>query len=82
MKVTNPEKYNFEPKQLLMNILNMYSNMGEEPKFVENVVKDSRSYSYEIFKKALDITNTPKKGITLSMSQQEKFVAFIKSLDE
>lgn len=56
--------------------------MGEEPKFVENVVKDSRSYSYEIFKKALDITNTPKKGITLSMSQQEKFVAFIKFLDE
>lgn len=49
LKVKNGEQYHFEPELLLVNILSMYSNMSEEQEFIKNVIKDERSYSYQIF---------------------------------
>jgi ubiquitin conjugation factor E4 B len=53
LKVKDPERFFFEPRELTVNLLMMYANMSEEDEFVKNVVNDGRSYSDALFKKAL-----------------------------
>ena len=40
LKVNQPERFNFEPRTLLINILSMYANMSEEEVFLKHVVND------------------------------------------
>jgi ubiquitin conjugation factor E4 B len=63
LKVNNPERFNFEPRELTINILTMYANMSNEDIFLKHVVNDSRSYKSETFEKAVRIINNPKKGV-------------------
>ncbi|EPX70586.1 ubiquitin-protein ligase E4 [Schizosaccharomyces octosporus yFS286] len=55
LKVRDPTKYNFDPKSLLSTILDVYLNLCNEDNFVEAVAHDGRSYSKEIFDRALGI---------------------------
>ena len=73
LKVNNPDRFNFAPRTLLVNILMMYANMSEEEVFLKNVVNDSRSYKDETFAKALKILLNPKKGISMDANRVEKF---------
>ena len=54
-KIKNPERFYFEPKELLANLIQMYCNMRKLPQFHANVVSDERSYSRETFNKASKI---------------------------
>ncbi|WRT66506.1 uncharacterized protein IL334_003465 [Kwoniella shivajii] len=51
LKVTNPEKYSFKPKELLGAIAQIYLNLGNESEFIRAVANDGRSYSKELFEK-------------------------------
>nr|XP_019046475.1 ubiquitin-conjugation factor E4 B [Kwoniella bestiolae CBS 10118]OCF25405.1 ubiquitin-conjugation factor E4 B [Kwoniella bestiolae CBS 10118] len=51
LKVTNPEKYSFKPKDLLAAIAQIYLNLGNESEFIRAVANDGRSYSKELFEK-------------------------------
>lgn len=62
-KIKNPERFSFEPKQLLVNLITMYANMSHLSKFRDSVIKDGRSYSNETFEKAVKILNSTKKNI-------------------
>ena len=44
LKVENPEKYYFNPKTLLPELVDIYINLGSIPAFVEAVASDGRSY--------------------------------------
>ncbi|KAL2265296.1 hypothetical protein VTJ83DRAFT_6396 [Remersonia thermophila] len=44
LKVENPEKYFFNPKTLLPELVDIYLNLGDSPSFVEAVAADGRSY--------------------------------------
>ncbi|CAK7262469.1 Ubiquitin conjugation factor E4 [Sporothrix epigloea] len=55
LKVENPEKYNFNPKVLLPQIVELYLNLGDKATFVEAVASDGRSYKPEIFEGATRI---------------------------
>ncbi|KAK4133192.1 hypothetical protein BT67DRAFT_443117 [Trichocladium antarcticum] len=44
LKVENPEKYFFNPKTLLPELVDIYLNLGASPAFVEAVAGDGRSY--------------------------------------
>ena len=44
LKVENPEKYFFNPKTLLPELVDIYLNLGSTPAFVEAVAADGRSY--------------------------------------
>jgi len=55
IKIANPERFEFDPKLLLANLINNYVNMSSEERFKEFVVKDDRSYSDETFDKCLKI---------------------------
>ena len=64
-KIKDPERFHFEPKSLLVNIISMYANMSMLDKFKENIVKDGRSYSDETFEKAVKILSSGKKNIAI-----------------
>ncbi|KAK3304134.1 ubiquitin elongating factor core-domain-containing protein [Chaetomium strumarium] len=44
LKVENPEKYFFNPKTLLPELVDIYINLGSSQAFVEAVAADGRSY--------------------------------------
>lgn len=72
-KIKDPERFHFEPKELLVNIITMYSNMSKLEKFKQNVVKDGRSYSDVTFEKAVKILNSSKKSIAIDHEKKENF---------
>jgi len=44
LKVDNPREYNFNPKLLLADIVDVYLNLGQKGDFVLAVARDGRSY--------------------------------------
>ncbi|CAK7206515.1 Ubiquitin conjugation factor E4 [Sporothrix eucalyptigena] len=70
LKVENPEKYFFNPKVLLPQIIELYLNLGDKASFVEAVASDGRSYKPEIFESATRILTN--KGLM----DQEKLQAW------
>jgi ubiquitin conjugation factor E4 B len=52
LKVQNPEKYHFNPRALLAEIIDIYLNLGGSDRFIEAVAKDGRSYKPANFDRA------------------------------
>ncbi|ROV93028.1 hypothetical protein VPNG_09416 [Cytospora leucostoma] len=61
LKVDNPEKYHFNAKTLLPDIVEIFLNLGGAQSFVEAVAADGRSYKASTFDRASDIMS--KKGL-------------------
>ncbi|XP_057303615.1 ubiquitin conjugation factor E4 A-like [Hydractinia symbiolongicarpus] len=55
LKVNNFKKFNFNPASLVKNITLIYVSLGKEEEFLRAIVKDTRSYSDEIFSRAIDL---------------------------
>ncbi|PAV17237.1 ubiquitin conjugation factor E4 [Pyrrhoderma noxium] len=53
--VKDREKYRFDPKKLLSDILQIYLNLADQEEFVRAVANDGRSYSKELFERAAGI---------------------------
>lgn len=81
-KIKNPERFYFEPKELLINLVTMYANMAHLDKFRENVILDARSYSDETFAKALKILNSAKKNVGVAAEVKEKFEVLVVQLKQ
>ena len=81
-KIDNSDRFHFEPKQILVNLVTMYGNMSHIDKFKEFVVKDGRSYSNETFEKAVKVINNSKKNINVDHESKEKFETLAKELIE
>lgn len=54
LKVKNPEKYHFQPRKLLSEIIDVYLHLNSDT-FVEAVARDGRSYRKEYFSRAASI---------------------------
>ncbi|KAL8293009.1 hypothetical protein RQP46_000703 [Phenoliferia psychrophenolica] len=52
LKVREPEKYKFRPKELLADVLQIFLQLGPHLEFQEAVAKDGRSYSRDLFERA------------------------------
>ncbi len=52
LKVRSPEKYRFNPKSLLRDIVGIYLHLGHREEFILAVARDTRSYKRELFAKA------------------------------
>ncbi|KAH0543651.1 hypothetical protein FGG08_002089 [Glutinoglossum americanum] len=52
LKVDKKEKYNFNPRTLLPEIIDVYLNLKDKTSFTEAVARDGRSYKPENFEKA------------------------------
>ncbi|KAI5121069.1 hypothetical protein M0805_008583 [Coniferiporia weirii] len=53
--VKDREKYRFEPRKLLTDILQIYLNLADQGDFVRAVANDGRSYKKELFERAAGI---------------------------
>lgn len=50
--VDNKEKYHFNPRQLLSDVVQVYLNLSNQPEFARAVAGDGRSYRKELFETA------------------------------
>ena len=55
LRVDQPEQYDFKPRVLLSELIDVYLNLGSRENFVVAVAKDGRSYKPENFEKATQI---------------------------
>lgn len=55
LRVDNLQEYNFNPKMLLSEIVDVYLNLSNKPNFILAVARDGRSYSPKNFASARDI---------------------------
>lgn len=55
LKVENPEEYDFNPKQLLSDLLGVYLNLRKKEAFLRAVARDGRSYKPDNFQRAAGI---------------------------
>lgn len=55
LKVEEPEKYQFDPKELLLQLCSIFLNLSIEREFVEAVARDLRSFEPDNFIKAINI---------------------------
>eukprot|EP01105_Mastigella_eilhardi_P028801 TRINITY_DN975_c0_g1_i1.p1 TRINITY_DN975_c0_g1~~TRINITY_DN975_c0_g1_i1.p1 ORF type:complete len:1093 (-),score=286.71 TRINITY_DN975_c0_g1_i1:1415-4693(-) len=74
LKVHNPEKYKFNPKQLLGQLADLYVALASSDSFVGAVVKDSRSYSNATFVKAVDLLQALRIRHNDFVSEFRRFV--------
>lgn len=79
LRVQNPEKYKFNPKQLLSDIFDVYINLSDQGEFVQAVAADGRSYRKELFERAAGITR--KRGLK-SGDEIEKLRLFVVKVEE
>ncbi|KAF8798969.1 hypothetical protein BYT27DRAFT_7202705 [Phlegmacium glaucopus] len=61
LRVRDPEKLKFSPKELLSDIIQVFLNLSDQPQFIQAVAGDGRSYTKELFESAEAIA--VKRGI-------------------
>ncbi|ORZ17040.1 ubiquitin elongating factor core-domain-containing protein [Absidia repens] len=76
LKVKNPQKYHFQPRQLLSEFIDIYLNL-KTPTFVQAVARDERSYRKEYFSKAASILLKYRIKSTDEIAALEHFVTQI-----
>ncbi|KAK6336050.1 hypothetical protein TWF730_003421 [Orbilia blumenaviensis] len=55
LRVKDPQKYRFNPRALLSEVIDVYLNLGTRPEFVKAIAMDGRSYSADLFPRAYAI---------------------------
>lgn len=61
LKVENPREYDFQPKALLSDILDVYLNLRRKESFILAVARDGRAYKPANFQKATGIFRSQAK---------------------
>jgi ubiquitin conjugation factor E4 B len=79
LKVRNPEKYRFNPGNLLSMIVDIYLNLRSKEGFVLACARDGRSYRREAF---LKTSNILRKYSLKSSSDVEAFEKFGDAVEE
>ncbi|KAI0823925.1 ubiquitin conjugation factor E4 [Trametes gibbosa] len=77
--VSNPEKYKFNPKQLLSDLLQVYLNLSDQGEFAQAVAADERSYRKELFEQAAGIA---RRKMLKSSDEIEKLALFVLKVEE
>ncbi|KAG4100271.1 ubiquitin elongating factor core-domain-containing protein [Neocallimastix lanati (nom. inval.)] len=79
LKVADPEKYRFNPKKLLTELIDIYLHLGTRKEFIAAVARDGRSYRKEIFLKAQHIL---KKNALKGPNDITKLSNFVNNVEE
>ncbi|CAG8448174.1 2139_t:CDS:10, partial [Ambispora gerdemannii] len=74
LRVENPEKYRFRPRDLLSDILDLFLNLCERREFIQAVARDGRSYRKELFSKAAAIMLKHSRKDEVDIKKLEMFV--------
>ncbi|KAI7965561.1 hypothetical protein MJO29_001309 [Puccinia striiformis f. sp. tritici] len=79
LKVKDPKKYNFQPKVLLSDLLQVYLNLWDQRPFHEAIANDGRSYTKELFERADRIA---RKANLKSTDQLDKLSKLVEKVEE
>ncbi|EGF97776.1 uncharacterized protein MELLADRAFT_118656 [Melampsora larici-populina 98AG31] len=79
LKVKDPDKFNFYPKKLLTDILQVYLNLSNRIEFQEAISNDGRSYKKELFERADRIA---RKANLKSIEELEKLKVLVLKIEE
>ncbi|KAI0755049.1 ubiquitin elongating factor core-domain-containing protein [Daedaleopsis nitida] len=79
LKVQNPEKFKFNPGQLLSDIVQVYLNLSDQGEFARAVAADGRSYRKELFEQAANIL---KRINAKSPDEIERLRLFVVKVEE
>lgn len=79
LKVKDPAKYRFNPRQLLSEIVDIYLNLRGQQGFVIACARDGRSYRKAVFKTTCGIL---RKYILKTEDEVEKFEKFVEQVEE
>ncbi len=79
LKVSDPEKFKFNPKQLLSDLLQVYLNLSDQGEFARAVAADERSYRKELFEQAAGIA---RRKMLKSSDEIEKLGLFVLKVEE
>jgi len=79
LKVENVEKYRFNPKQLLSDILSVYLNLSDQPPFIQAVASEGRSYKKEVFERAAGIA---RRRSIKTEDEIERLRSFVVKVEE
>lgn len=80
LKVKDREKYRFEPRKLLSDILQVYLNLSDEEEFVRAVASDGRSYRKELFERAAAIARNRSLKTEDEIQKLREFVERVESM--
>ena len=78
LKVKNPEKYKFDPRALLSDIVQVFLNLSDEEDFARAVAEDGRSYRKELFDGTVEIL---RKRTLKSEEEIEKLLVFVHKVE-
>ncbi|CAL1712793.1 unnamed protein product [Somion occarium] len=79
LKVQNPEKYKFNPRGLLSDLLEIFLNLSDQGEFARAVAADGRSYRKELFERAAAIA---RRRSLKSDDEIEKLRLFVVKVEE
>ena len=74
LKVRNPEKYKFDPRMLLSDIVQVFLNLSDEKEFVRAVAEDGRNYKKGLFEGTVEIL---RRRMIKTEDEIEKLLAFV-----
>jgi ubiquitin conjugation factor E4 B len=75
LRVKEPEKLKFSPRDLLSDILQIFLNLSDQEDFVKAVAADERSYREELFENAATIATSKNLKTDREMDQLRLFVS-------
>ena len=77
-KVNNLDEVEFNPKEIVSNICDIYLNLGTEESFCKAICRDGRSYSAELFHDAKTVLEMIERDINVI----ESFTTFAERLED
>ena len=77
-KVNNLDEVEFNPKEIVSNICDIYLNLGTEESFCKAICRDGRSYSAELFQDAKTVLEMSERDINVI----ESFTSFAERLGD
>jgi ubiquitin conjugation factor E4 B len=79
LRVSDPDKFSFKPKNLLAAIAQIYLNLGNERDFVRAVANDGRSYSKDLFEKFARVL---KNRAIMTDAEVTEVIAFTQRVED
>jgi ubiquitin conjugation factor E4 B len=79
LKVKNPEKYRFDPKKLLSELIQIYLHLAHRKEFVQAVARDGRSYERRHFDRAAGILQRTRLAGQADIDSLMAFVAEVET---
>lgn len=80
LRVKNPEKYRFDLRALVLVFLQVFLNLSEQEEFVRAVAGDGRSYSRQLFEKAMGIAKRRALKTDAEIEQIRLFVEAVEAM--